>query len=77
MIKIQVGYEIVYDFPQPTPMIMVFGTHFTRVADVISPDYPTASQPRRCHHLVPRQFRKFVQPDARSCRSCLYFFERC
>jgi len=39
--KIRVGYEIVYDFPQPTPMIMVLGTHFTRASDVIVPDFLT------------------------------------
>jgi len=27
--KIRVGYELIYDLPQPTPMIMVLGTHFT------------------------------------------------
>jgi hypothetical protein len=27
--KIRVGYELIYDFPQSTPMIMVLGTHFT------------------------------------------------
>ena len=37
--KIRVGYELIYDFPQPTPMIMVLGTHFTRASDVITPDY--------------------------------------
>src|ERR1700755_2878571 len=41
--KIRVGYEIVYDFPQPTPMIMVLGTHFTRASDVIVPDFLTTS----------------------------------
>ena len=41
--KIRVGYELVYDFPQPTPMIMVLGTHFTRASDVITPDYLTTS----------------------------------
>jgi hypothetical protein len=30
-----------YEFPQPTPMIMVLGTHFTRASDVIVPDYLT------------------------------------
>jgi transglutaminase-like putative cysteine protease len=39
--KIRVGYEMIYDFPQPTPMIMVLGTHFTRASDVIVPDYLT------------------------------------
>jgi len=28
--KIRVGFEMIYDFPQATPMIMVLGTHFTR-----------------------------------------------
>ncbi|GEM_PF-3650842 len=32
-IKIRVGYEMIYDFPQATPMIMVLGTHFTRASD--------------------------------------------
>ena len=37
--KIRVGYELIYDFPQPTPMILVLGTHLTRASDVIVPDY--------------------------------------
>ncbi|HXO71052.1 MAG TPA: transglutaminase family protein, partial [Bradyrhizobium sp.] len=41
--KIRVGYEMIYDFPQPTPMIMVLGMHFTRASDVIVPDYLTTS----------------------------------
>ena len=41
--KIRVGFEMLYDFPQPTPMIMVLGTHFTRASDVIVPDYLTTS----------------------------------
>ena len=39
----RVGYELIYDFPQSTPMIMVLGTHFTRASDVITPDYMTTS----------------------------------
>jgi hypothetical protein len=35
--KIRVGYELIYDFPQPTPIIMVLGTHFTRASDVVVP----------------------------------------
>jgi transglutaminase-like putative cysteine protease len=38
--KMRVGFEMLYDFPQPTPMIMVLGTHFTRASDVIVPDFP-------------------------------------
>jgi hypothetical protein len=29
-VRIRVGYEMIHDFPQPTPMIMVLGVHFTR-----------------------------------------------
>src|SRR5271169_1781472 len=42
-VKIRVGYELIYDFPQPTPVIMVLGTHFTRASDVITPDHLTTS----------------------------------
>jgi transglutaminase-like putative cysteine protease len=41
--KLRVGYEMIYDFPQPTPMIMVLGTHFTRASDVIVPDFLTTT----------------------------------
>ena len=41
--KFRVGFEMLYDFPQPTPMIMVLGTHFTRASDVIVPDFLTTS----------------------------------
>jgi hypothetical protein len=41
--KIRVGYEMHYEFPQPTPMIMVLGTHFTRASDIIVPDFLTTS----------------------------------
>ena len=36
--RLRVGYEMIYEFPQPTPMLMVLGTHFTRASDVIVPD---------------------------------------
>jgi transglutaminase-like putative cysteine protease len=41
--KLRVGFEMHYEFPQPTPMIMVLGTHFTRASDVVIPDYLTTS----------------------------------
>lgn len=39
--ELRVGYEMLYDFPQPTPMITVLGTHFTRASDIIVPDILT------------------------------------
>ena len=41
--KIRVGYEMVYDFPQTTPVNLVMGVHFSRASDVIVPDYLTTS----------------------------------
>ena len=34
---------MIYDFPQPTPLIAVLGTHFTRASDIIVPDHLTTS----------------------------------
>ena len=39
--KIRVGYELIYDLPQPTPMILVLAIHFSRASDVIAPDHLT------------------------------------
>jgi hypothetical protein len=39
--KIRVGFEMIYDFPQPTPLIALVGTHFTRAYDILVPDYLT------------------------------------
>jgi transglutaminase-like putative cysteine protease len=43
MIKIRIGYELLYDFPQPTPLIMVLGTHFSRASDIVVPDCLTTT----------------------------------
>jgi len=37
--KIRVGYELVYDCPQPTPMILTLSIHYSRASDIIEPDY--------------------------------------
>ena len=36
--KIRAGYEISYDCPQPTPMILQLSVHPSRVADLLSAD---------------------------------------
>ena len=41
--KLRVGFEMNYEFPQPTPMIVVLGTHFTRASDVVVPDFLTTT----------------------------------
>jgi transglutaminase-like putative cysteine protease len=37
-VKINVGYELVYDFPHPTPVILVLAVHFSRASDIILSD---------------------------------------
>ena len=36
--QIRVGFEMVYDCPQPTPMIFNLNVHFSRVSDLVSRD---------------------------------------
>ncbi len=36
--KISVGFEMIYQSPQPTPMILNLNVHFTRVSDLIGRD---------------------------------------
>ncbi len=37
--QIRIGYELSYECPQPTPMILTLNVHFSRVSDLVIPDY--------------------------------------
>src|ERR1043166_9601625 len=37
--QIRVGYELIYDCPKPTPMIVILNIHYTRVSDLVRPDH--------------------------------------
>lgn len=37
--KLQVGYEFTYDFPQPTPCLLTLNVHHSRVGDLEGPDH--------------------------------------
>ncbi len=41
--KIRVGYDLTYDCPQPTPMILMLNIHFTRVSDLLVADHLVTS----------------------------------
>lgn len=43
--KLRIGYELRYDFPQATPIILILNVHFTRVSDLIQPDNILVSAP--------------------------------
>ena len=36
--QIRVGYELIYDCPQPTPMVLMLHIHHTRANDIVVPD---------------------------------------
>ncbi|MGA8054474.1 MAG: transglutaminase family protein [Burkholderiales bacterium] len=37
--QIRLGYELIYDCPQPTPMLLTLSIHFSRVSDIVVPDH--------------------------------------
>jgi transglutaminase-like putative cysteine protease len=39
--KLRVGYELIYDCPQPTPMMLMLHIHHTRAPDILVPDQVT------------------------------------
>jgi transglutaminase-like putative cysteine protease len=38
MISIRAGYELIYEFPQPTPLILTLNIHYSRASDLVRPD---------------------------------------
>src|SRR5579884_3422066 len=73
--QIRIGYELTYECPQPTPMIFVLNVHFSRVSDLIVPDYlctdpPAAVQAYRdsfgnwCSRIVAPSGRTRIFTDA-------------
>jgi transglutaminase-like putative cysteine protease len=38
-VRVKIGFEMVIDCPQPTPMILLTNVHFTRVSDLVHPDH--------------------------------------
>jgi hypothetical protein len=43
--QIRLGYELTYDCPQPTPMLLTLHVHETRSADMVVPDDLMISPP--------------------------------
>ena len=39
--QIRLGYELNYDFPQSTPMILALSVHYSRASDIVIPDFVT------------------------------------
>jgi transglutaminase-like putative cysteine protease len=43
--KIQIGYEFIYNFPQTTPMILMVTVHDSRASDMVIPAHLTTEPP--------------------------------
>src|SRR5579859_3609956 len=43
--QIRVGYELIYDCPQPTPMLLTLNIHYSRASDIVVPDHLTTDPP--------------------------------
>src|SRR5437868_11403009 len=37
--QIRLGYELIYDCPRPTPMLLMLNVRYTRVSDLVEPDH--------------------------------------
>jgi len=42
-VDLSVGYELTYDCPQPTPMLLVLHIHYSRASDILVPDHVTTN----------------------------------
>ena len=45
MIQIRVGCDLTYVCPKPTPMILALNVHYSRVSDLLAPDYLVLEPP--------------------------------
>ena len=43
--QLQVGYEMIFDCPQQTPMLLMLNIHHTRASDIVVPDCLTTNPP--------------------------------
>lgn len=37
--QIGVGYEFIYEFPQPTPLLLTVHIHYSRASDLVTADH--------------------------------------
>ena len=59
--QIRAGYEIIYNCPQDTPMILMVHVHYSRASDIVdsrSPDHRSV----RADHVPSGYIRQLVQP---------------
>ena len=65
--KLRVGYELVYECPQPTPMMLMLNTHFSHAQEVLRARC-AGGRSAGADPAVPRWLRQSVQPHRRAGR---------
>jgi transglutaminase-like putative cysteine protease len=43
IVYIKVGYELIYDCPQPTPMLLMLNIHYSHAYEIVTPDFLVVS----------------------------------
>ena len=67
--QIRIGYELVYDCPQPTPMLLMLHVHASRAADLVVPDRLATDPPvpiHSYHDLFGNWCSRIVAPAGRT-----------
>lgn len=73
--QFRTGYELIYNFPQPTPIILVVNVHESRASDLVVPDTPVAEPPlpitsyqdgfgNQCHRIMAPPGRLRITTDS-------------
>ena len=66
--KLRVGYELSYECPQPTPMLLMLNTHFAHAGHIIVPDLLVTDPPvpiRQYRDLFGNLCSRIVAPTGR------------
>ena len=65
--QIRVGYELIYDCPQPTPMVLMLNIHSHPRRDIVVPDC-LITEPVGAHDALSRRLRQLVHAPRRARR---------
>ena len=77
---IRLGYELEYEFEQPTPMVLMLGIHSSRVSDILIQDnmttMPAVNQSSRCESGVLRCMRYHCGASGNGSAAAMIRFSR-
>ena len=80
--QLRIGYELIYDCPQPTPMILLLHVHVSRVSDIVIPDLLRTDPPLPISSslttpLKSMVLRYFIERQDRKTRRRSFFYMGC